>query len=60
MMKRSKTLNPAAGAPSSYRWLGAAVVRAIAVIFCVMTAVFSDQNRARGPGENDPGRVQYA
>ncbi|MEC0331595.1 ABC transporter permease [Paenibacillus macerans] len=39
-MKRSKTLNPAAGAPSSYRWLGAAVVRAIAVIFCVMTAVF--------------------
>ena len=40
MMKRSKTLNPAAGAPSSYRWLGAAAVRAIAVIFCVMTVVF--------------------
>ncbi|MGZ7441964.1 ABC transporter permease [Paenibacillus sp. TH7-28] len=40
MMKRSKTLNQPAGTQASYRWLVTAVVRAIAVILCVMTAVF--------------------
>ncbi|WP_410997423.1 ABC transporter permease [Paenibacillus sp. TH7-28] len=39
-MKRSKTLNQPAGTQASYRWLVTAVVRAIAVILCVMTAVF--------------------
>lgn len=40
MMKRSKTLNKPAGTQASYRWLVTAVIRAIAVILCVMTAVF--------------------
>lgn len=40
MMKPRLTLTGAAGNNGSYKWLGTALVRALIVILCVMTAVF--------------------
>lgn len=40
MMKPRLTLTGAAGDNGSYKWLGTALVRALIVILCVMTAVF--------------------
>ncbi|MGW9571256.1 ABC transporter permease [Paenibacillus terrae] len=40
MMKSNKTLNKSAGINTSYSWLVTALVRALVVILCVMTAVF--------------------
>lgn len=40
MMKPRLTLTGASGNNGSYKWLGTALVRALIVILCVMTAVF--------------------
>lgn len=40
MMKSKQALNQPRGSNGSYNWLGIALVKALAVILCVMTAVF--------------------